>query len=390
MKKGLRKNFKYRLYPTKAQQHKLELTLDLCRELYNAAVEERRAAYKMKGVSLNYFDQQNQLPAIKEVRPDLLQVQAQVLQDALRRVDRSFQAFYRRCQRGEQPGYPRFLGKGRYASFTYPGSGWGLHNDKLTLTKIGTLKLKLHREVIGKAKTCTIKREGQSWFVIFSVEYELDVPDQHSGPHLGIDVGLEFFLNQSDGVQLANPRYFRKAQKHLAKVQGKYARVKHLPKGSPVKRKAMKALTQAHTRVKKQRLDFHHKLSTSLARDYSLIAVEDLKIKNLLARPKPKEDETQAGHYLPNGASAKSGLAKSIADAGWGTFITMLESKVAYTGSELIKVPPHYTSQICPECGAIRAKELSERWHSCPCGASMPRDIASSKVILSRAIESRS
>jgi putative transposase len=380
------KNFKYRLYPTKAQERKLELTLDLCRELYNAALEERRSAYKMCGVSLNYYDQQNQLPAIKEVRSDLCQVFSQVLQDVLRRIDKGFKAFFARCKRGEIPGFPRFQGKGRYASFTYPQAGWSLHNDKLTLSKIGTIKVRLHRDVIGKAKTCTIKREGRGWFVIFSIEYELDAPDYHQGPVVGIDFGLEHFLNQSDGVQVENPRFFRKAQKHLAKVQRKFSSLKHLPKSNPTKRKAKKALNRAHAKVRNQRQDFAHKLSKELASTYSLIVVEDLKIKNLMARPKPKEDENQVGHYLPNGASAKSGLAKSIADAGWSGFISLLKNKVEYTGSRVIEVNPKQTSQICPKCGAIQEKKLSERWHSCPCGCSMHRDIAAARVILSRGL----
>jgi putative transposase len=379
------KAYKYRLYPTHAQKTSFELTLNLCRELYNAALQERRDAYKRSGKSLKYYDQAMQLPAIKEVRPDLEMVHSQVLQEVLHRLDRTFKAFFARCQRGDKPGYPRFQAKGRYHSFTFPQGGWSLKNNRLTLSKIGTIKLKLHREVVGKVKTCTISREGDSWFVCFSVESEFD-PPINNGPAVGIDMGLTSFANLSNGLQIDNPRQFRKNEKRLARTQRKLASLRHLPRHAPKKIKAKKAVAKAFRKVRNQRLDFAHKLSHELTSDYSVIVVEDLKIKKMMARPKPKEDENQPGHYLPNGASAKSGLAKSIGDAGWGTFIAMLSYKVAYTGSKLIKVSPAYTSQTCPSCGAVRAKDLAERWHSCQCGCELQRDIAAAQVILSRGL----
>jgi putative transposase len=389
LKKLTRKAYKFRIYPTSGKIAKFEHTLDLCRELYNGALQERRDAYRMAGKSLNYYDQQNQLSEIKEVRPDLCEVHSQVLQDVLKRVDKSFKGFFARCKRGDTPGFPRFQGKGRYNSFTYPQGGWSLHNDKLTLSKIGTFKVKLHREVLGKVKTCTIKREGHKWFVVFSVEYEFDCPDYHDGPPVGIDVGLEYFSSQSDGVQVENPRIFRKAQKHLATPQRRVAKVKHLPRNDAKKLQAKRAVRNAHTKVSNQRRDFLHKQSRLLVNTYSVVVVEELQVKNLLKRSKPKLDP-ETNTYLPNGAAAKSGLSKSISDAGWSTFINMLSYKAENAGSKLIKVPPAYTSQICPnpDCGVIVKKDLSERWHSCPCGCEMPRDVAAAIVILRRGLAS--
>jgi putative transposase len=383
------KAYKFRLYPTKAQERKLEYTLGLCCELYNAAVDERRSAYRMCGVSINYYDQANQLPAIKQVRPDLSEVFSQVLQDVLRRVDKAFKGFFSRVKQGIKAGYPRFLRKGRYASFTFPQGGWSIKNDKLTLSKIDILKVKLHREVIGQVKICTIKREGHKWFVVFSVEYEFDCPETHAGPSVGIDVGLEYFASLSDETQIENPRYYRKAEKHLAKCQRKAAKVRNLPKNDPRKIKAKYALTKAYNKAANQRKDFLHKLSTKIAKFYRVVCVENIKPANLFRRPKPKPDEA-TGQFLPNNAATKSGLNKSIADAGWSTFIAMLDYKVAYTGSQLVKVSPAYTSQICPnpECGRIKPKDLSERWHICECGVRMPRDIASAKVILRIGLDS--
>jgi putative transposase len=318
------------------------------------------------------------------VRPELETLHSQVLQDVLKRVQKAFDGFFRRLHTKVKAGYPRFAGHNRYDSFTYPQGGWSLRNHKLTLSKIGTIKLKLHREVIGKVKTCTIKREGSHWYVCFSVESEI-TPPAHTGEAIGIDVGLENFANFSNGEQVTNPRYFRKAEKHLAKVQKRLAKE---PKTSPKRKKLRKRVSNAFRRVKNQRQNFLHQTSARLVKLFSLIVVEKLQVSNLSKRPKPVQAEN--GAYLPNGASAKSGLNKSIADAGWSIFTNQLAYKVAYTGSRLVKVDPKHTSQICPQCGAVAAKSLYIRWHSCPCGCEMHRDIAAAKVILRRGLTSLS
>ena len=379
------KNYKYRLYPTPAQKVTLANTLNLCRELYNAALQERRDAYRMCQKSLNFYDQCKQLPEIKQVRSDLASVYSQTLQDVLHRIDKAFASFFRRIKKGETPGYPRFQGVGRYDSFAYPQLGWSLLNGRLTLSKIGTLRLKLHRQVTGKAKTCTVKREGSQWYVVFSVETEFE-PLENVGPTVGIDVGLEYFANQSDGVQVENPRHFRKSEKRLAKAQRKADKLKQNPRLDPAKLKAKKVVQVIHRHIRNQRADFHHKLSHSLVSNYNLIAVENLQVRNMTRRAKPKADPDNVGEYLPNGAAAKSGLTKSINDAGWSAFISMLEYKAVNAGSRVIKVNAHHTSQICPNCGVVKPKELSERWHSCQCGLEIHRDIAAAQVILSRGL----
>jgi len=216
---------------------------------------------------------------------------------------------------------------------------------------------------MGKVKTCTINRDGSQWYVTFAVETDI-APAVNTGPVVGIDMGLENFANLSTGEQIENPRHFRKGQKALAKVQRRYAKIKHLPRRDLKKIKTLKALQSCHRNVRNRRNDFLHKTSTNIANNYSVIAVENLNIKGL----------------------ASGMLAKSVNDVGWSYFFAMLGYKVENTGSKLIKVDPRQTSQICPECDAISKKELSERWHSCPCGASMHRDIAAAKVILSRGL----
>jgi putative transposase len=367
----IRRTYKYRLLPTSRQARLLQHNLDLCRELYNAALQHRRDAYRMAGKSISFVHQSAELVECKDVRPDLADVYSQTLQDVLHRVDKAFKAFFHRGGYG----YPRFKGEGWYDSFTYPQSGWSLHNERLTLSKIGTLKLKLHRPVCGKVKTVTIRRDGRDgkhWYACFSVEYEFDPPAHsahsahaaHQGEAVGIDVGLEHFANLSNGEQVDNPRYARGTQKRLAKAQRQLAKAQ---RGHPKRGEYKKRVAVVHRKVRNQRSDFLHKLSARLVQNYAVIAVEKLNIKGLAAGM----------------------LAKSVNDASWSTFIKMLRYKAESAGSQLVEVDPRLTSQTCPQCGAIRKKDLSERWHKCAnCGIECHRDIAAALVILARGLAS--
>jgi putative transposase len=361
--------YKFRLYPTKKQAQALHWTLDRARELYNAALQERRDAYRMAGKSLTYYDQANQLPEIKAIREEYRDIHSQVLQEVLRRVDKAMKAFFRRVKVGEKPGYPRFQGKNRYDSFTYPQMGFSLTADsRICLSKIGSLKVKLHREIKGTIKTCTIKREGDSWFVVFACEV---APEElkENAEAIGIDLGLLHFATLSDGSTIENPRYYRKAQKRLENLQQFLSRKK---RGSNRRRKAVKQVAKAHRKVANQRKDFLHKQSRRLVNSYGLIVFEELQPANMSKRPKPKQDEN--GTYLPNGAAAKGGLNKSILDAGWAQFQQYCSYKAANAGRSILLVNPNYTSQVCSGCGTVKKKELSERWHSCECGTELDRD----------------
>jgi putative transposase len=361
--------YKFRLYPTKKQAHALTWTLDRCRELYNAAVQERRDAYRMAGKSITYYDQANQLPEIKELREEYQDIHSQVLQDVLRRVKKAFDAFFRRCKQGEKPGYPRFQGRNRYDSFCYPQGGYSLMQDnRVCLSKIGAIKVKLHRQINGTIKTCTIKREGDCWFVVFACEVESE-PLPEKSEAVGIDLGLLHFATLSTGETIENPRYYRKAEKKLERLQQALSRKK---RGSHRRKKVVKQVGKAHRKVANQRKDFLHKASHQLIRSYGLIVFEDLRPATMSKRPKPKQDEN--GNYVPNGAAAKGGLNKSIVDAGWALFQQFCTYKAANAGREVLLVNPKYTSQVCSGCGTVKKKELSERWHSCECGTELDRD----------------
>lgn len=380
----IRKTFKYRLSTGKAVTARLDWVLWKCRTLYNDALTERRLAYSMCGVSISYYDQANQLPEIKDTLPDYREIGSHVLQDTLRRLDKAFANFFRRVKRHETPGFPRYKGRGNFDSFTYPDvSGWKLEGDILTLTKIGPLKIKLHRPIEGKIKTVTIKREGEHWYVCFSCEIEQDIQPVAVISEVGIDVGLEKFATLSTGEQIANPRFFRlSADKLIAKQQA----LARCVKGSNRRDKVRKQVAGGHRKVANQRRDFQHKQSRRLVDAYDAIYVEDLQIANMSKRAKPKVDEAATAAvgetvYAHNNAAAKSGLNKSIADAGWRYFLQMLAYKAANAGKLLLIVNPHLTSQTCSGCGAVKRKELSERWHSCECGAKRDRDEEAARVI---------
>jgi putative transposase len=358
----VRKTFKYRLKPTPDQERAMEFILRRCRELYNAALQERTGAWQRCGVSLTYPMQSAQLPAIKKVRPEYREINAQVLQDVLARLDRTFQAFFRRVRAGEKPGYPRFQGANRYNSFTYPQvgehGGARLDNGFLVLSRIGRMAVRWSRPLEGTPKTVTIVREADGWYVCLSCA---EVPVRtlpETGQETGIDLGLESFATLADGSTVPNPRIFHLAEMNLKRAQRRAARRKT---GSHRRRKAVKLLARAHQKVRRARADFHHKTALALVRQFDVIYHEDLQAANMIRN-----------HHL----------AKSIADAGWAAFLAILSFKAACAGRRVIAVPPAYTSQMCSGCDAVVEKGLSVRWHRCPdCGASLHRDHNAAKNI---------
>jgi putative transposase len=243
-------------------------------------------------------------------------------------------------------------------------------DHQVCLSKIGTIKVKMHRNLQGTLKTCTFKREGTHWYVIFTCEVEQAVVYHPSEEAVGIDLGLVHFATLSDGSTIENPRHLRQADHKLKKLQEVLSRKK---RRSTRRRKAAQHVGKVHRHTRNQRKDFHHKEARKLVTQYQIIVFETLQPANMSKRPKSKQDET-TGQYLPNGASAKAGLNKSILDAGWGQFQQICASKAECAGSRILFVSPKYTSQRCSGCGALVQKALEERWHECSCGCSLDRD----------------
>lgn len=354
------------MFPTKKQLKMLEATLEECRWLYNNTLAYRKDAWEQEQRNVSYYDSKARIPLLKADRPSLKSVHSQVLQNVTERVEIAFQGFFRRVKAGENPGYPRFKGKGRYDSFTYTQSGFSLtHDNRVCLSKIGSIKLVYHRPTVGKIKTLTIHKSSTGkWYASFSVECEPErLPDNPS--QVGIDVGLKTFATLSDGTEIANPRFFRKEEKALAKVQRKHSK---LTKGTPERRKHRKAVARVHERISFRRQNFTHQTSRVIVDSYGFIAVENLHVNRMLHN-----------HCL----------AKSISDAAWSAFFDQLSHKAEEAGRTFVKVNPAYTSQTCSRCNHRQKMPLSERVYECSCcGLVIDRDLNASKNILAVGLHS--
>jgi putative transposase len=361
------KSFKYRLKFTRKQATQAQSVLGECRWLYNHLLEQKKTAWEERQESLNYYSQANTLPELKAERTSLLIVHSQVLQNVAVRIDLAFKAFFRRVKAGEEPGYPRFRGYGQYDSFTYPqpGFGWKLEGNSLKLSKIGKIRVILHRPLEGAPKTCTIKRTSTGkWFVCFSCEVEA-VPLPATTETVGIDVGLLSFAALSTGDTIPAPKFFRKDEKDLARKQRKLSKA---GKGTPERKKAKKAVSKIHERIANRRCDFAHQQSRKIINRFGMIAIEDLEVNQMLHN-----------HCL----------AKSISDAAWSQFAQFLSYKAEYAGRRLARVNPAYTSQDCSACGHRQKMPLTNRLYLCPCcGLSIDRDHNAALNILRLGLQS--
>ena len=372
MPETVRKTFKEKLRPTPRQERQLELVLWRCRTLYNTALEQRITAWERCHVSVTRYQQEAELKDIREDFPEYAAIHSHVLQDVLARLDKTYQAFFRRLKAGEKPGFPRFQGRNRWHSFTYKeyGNGARLDNGSLVLAKIGRIAVRWSRPVEGSIKTVTISKEADGWYVCFSCPEVPTQPLPLTGDETGIDVGLKVFLITADGQIVENPRHYRKAERELKKAQ---QRVSQRKKGSNRRKKAVKLCAKKQQHVRRQRTDFHHKSALALVRQYDVIYVEAIQPANLSRRPAPVSDGN--GSYLHNGARRKAGLNKSIHDAGWGHFLSILACTAAWAGKRVEAVHPAYTSQDCSGCGERIQKSLSVRTHVCTnCGLVLDRD----------------
>ena len=385
---NMRKTYKYRIYPTISQISQLENTFSMCRHLYNWNLQERIEVYKQTGKSISYYDQQNALPALKKERPWFKSVYSMVLQDTLRRLDYAYKAFFRRVKNGNNPGFPKFKKRGQWNSITYSDFKSFPFENKIKVPKLGLIKIVYHRLIPkqAKIKTLIVSKEAGKWFACFSIELNQKIePKQDLTSIVGIDLGLIDFLYPSTGEPVSAPRYLRKSETRLQKIQGKLSNAK---KGSGRYYRILKALKKVHYKVKCQRTDFLHKTVNELLSYADLVVHEDLDIRAMVRRPKPIKDENSNG-YLPNGAAVKTRLNKSINDVGWGKFLSILNYKVNEQGKGVVAVNPYMTSQKCSQCGEIVKKSLSTRTHLCPhCGYSANRDLNAANNILRFGLES--
>jgi len=342
----------------------LNTTLDTLRFVYNSLLHERKFLYETTGNGISQYAQEKHFAGWRKQFPELAEVHSHLLQNTALRVNLAFTAFFRRVKTGETPGYPRFKGVGQYDSFGFKewGNGISFKNGNLSVSKIGEIKCRVHRPLIGTPKTACVRRMAGKWFVCIACEVGPEVLEQ-SGEAVGIDVGLKTFAALSHGEFIESPGFFRKDEKALAKAGRRQAKTR---KRSRARRKANKVLARIHERIRNRRHDFVHQTARRLVNRFGVIAVESLNVKGMVKN-----------HCL----------AKSISDAAWSQFRAVLTDKAERAGREVYAVNPAFTSQDCHACGYRAKKKLSERWHLCPmCGASLDRDTNAAINILRLAL----
>ncbi|GAB2831591.1 RNA-guided endonuclease InsQ/TnpB family protein [Streptomyces daliensis] len=388
--------YKFLMRPTVRQDQALsEMLRDHC-SLYNGALQERRGAYRHSSkTSITYGMQSAQLKEIRAFDPERQGRWSFSSQQAtLRRLDKAFAAFFRRIKTGETPGYPRFRGVNRFDTVDFPKDGDGCRwdstpHDPVTRVRfqgVGHVKVNQHRPVTGKVKTLSVKREGKRWYVVLTAEQAQPEPLPKTGSVIGIDVGIANFLADSNGNFVPSPRHGRKAAAKLEAAQqalSRFPRRKARDRGAN-HQCAVEKVAGLHGKVRRQRLDHAHKTALTLVRAHDVIAREDLKIRNMSKAPAPKPDPGKPGAFLPNGAASKAGLNRSIADAGWGVFLTILHAKAESAGREVIAVDPRNTSRRCPACGHTTKENrpAQEKFHCQACGHTAHADTVGAVNVL--------
>lgn len=348
----MRKTFLFRAILNTQTKDNCNRWLDICREVYNSALNQRINTFKESGKSISVYDQSNQLPVIKKSFPEIKIVNSQTLQDVVDRLDKAYKAFFRRIKNGENPGFPRFKNSNSYNSFTLKQTGYKLEGRYLYIKNVGRFKLFLSRQIEGQIKTVTIRRMPTGkWFVAFSCD---DVPVKqipNATKEVGIDVGVKSFCVDSEGGVVKNPRFLGKSEKLLRR---RYRKLDRRKKGSQRRNKARILVAAAHEKIVNQRKDFLHKVANKYIENFQTIYIEGLKIQNMVRNRH---------------------LSRAISDSSWGMFFNFLSFKAENAGRKVIKINPNGTSQHCSTCGEKVPKNLTVRVHSCPnCGLKIDRD----------------
>jgi putative transposase len=355
--------FKYRLYPSQAQERNLFRVLNGARHLYNMALAECRYAWELEHRTVTRAQLDTLAKHYRATMPYGQQIFSQTTQSVIRQLDLAFRAFFQRVKLGQTPGYPRFKSATQFNSFLFKqyGTGATIDGRRLKLFGIGRVAVRWHRPIEGTVKTVRVVHKAGQWFACFTCRILKPSPLPKTGRAIGIDVGLSALITTSDGDKVAHPHYYRVAQKRLRVLQRSLARKK---RGSRNRYKTLLKVQRQQMLVANQRRDVLHKLSFTLIQHFDMIGMEDLRITNM----------TRNKH-----------LSKSIMDAGWRLFKELIMSKAESAGRDVVFVNPAYTSKCCSNCGVIfQIFDLSVRWVECKCGLSLDRDHNAAINILKR------
>ena len=370
----------YRLYPTKSQAQRLLEMLGAHQRLYNAALEQRRLAYRMRGVSIGFAKQCKELTILRAESPEYRVLDAQSAQVTLKRVDLAFRHFFRRMRKGDdKPGFPRFKAWSRFRGWGYKthGVGWRLEpgprmrHGRIRLSGIGMIRMRGGARTPGTPKTCEIVHKAGRWYASITVAC---CPERHAGTLVGgLDWGVETFatvaLSDGDVQKIENPRHSRQALGELRYAQRELAKKQ---RGSKNHTRACKIVTRVQERIANRRKDFLHKITTALVAVLAVIATETLSIQRMTAY----------------GGRRKRGLNREILSTAPASFLQMLRTKAAEAGCEWVEIPTRQVkpSQTCSRCGRQEKKPLSLRIHECPCGLHCSRDENAARVMLHMAL----
>lgn len=341
------RSFELRLKPTAHQRAELARILDDSAETYNAALQERRDAWKLCQKRIGLYDQQKELTELRR-DPNFANIAIDIQREPLRRVDRAFRAFFRRIKAGQKPGYPRFRARARYDSFAWHVPQ--LLENGLRVPNLGVIRYKTNRPLIGKLRFATVQHSSGKWAARITCDIGPPPEKRVVRAAVGIDLGLTALATLSDGTAIENPRWTKRHEERIAKASQHLARRQP---GSKNRNKAREGLRRAHQKAANARKNYLHHISKWLVGRYDLIAYEALKVQNMAG-----------GHF-----------AKSIMDAAWAILLFQIRYKAESAGVYAIAVDPRGTSQRCSGCGEKVPKKLSVRWHNCPqCGLSLDRD----------------
>src|SRR5208282_4291940 len=359
-------SYKYRMYLNQEQTEVLQKNFRFCCFLYNCALQERISHYKTFGKGISYNTQTMALPEIKkEFAEQTLSIYSQTLQQVLRRLDLSYQNFFRRVQQGaDKKGFPRYKSADRFSSVVFPQAdlkgGGGvklLKSGKLKIFGVpGEVKVKWHRPFQGRCKQIIICKRADKFYLILYCDKVPLAPLASTGRTIGIDLGLTTFITMDDGAKLHHPKPYKTAKAKIAFHNQKLARKQ---RDSSNRRKAKSELAKAYERIRNIRSDFLHKTAKRLIAENDIIVVENLNIKSML---EAKGFEVNKGN---------------IQDASWGCFLTLLSYKAERAGKRLIEVNPRNTSKTCSDCGNVK-QDLTLRdhtYHCEPCGFTIDRDL---------------
>ncbi len=410
----MRKTYQYKLMPTAAQRQEIERWLSMLRYQYNYLLADRFRWWQMNRCNLiipqgeyclrwcelgsgqlrnnpDWHSQSASLPLLKKERPWYKDIYSQVLQDCVKRVKLAFERFVKGDSKGNRSGRPRFKNKVRYRTFTFPTiPDENLVGSTIKLPKLGWFKFRKSRNIESgfKLKTVSITRKIDGYYINLSVE-DKSVPDIEINTvptelnTVGIDVGLEKLYVDSNNNQTLPQKHLRKSESKLALLQRK---LDDNTRSKKAKRLVRRAISRLHQKIARQRKHWHYSEAHKLAKNSEVLAIEDLKIRNMKRRNKPKKIE---GVFVPNGQASSSGMNKSWSDNGVANFLEILSQVAQKYGTKIVKVNPKGTSQHCSRCLNRVSKTLSDRWHSCDvCNLSCDRDYNSALLIKKLAVGS--